>query len=508
MLAPSQIPKRRSRAGDRIAAKAAMNPKVRKSPVALPQKQEQPKMRDPTEHFACATELLRSLLKNSEVTDRFDPHQRANTRMVYTKGVTLWMLMLQRLGNGLSLEATVQHVLTHDRDLLPDNKRVRDGTLSKNSSSFQKARTTLPLASIHEFSSAVCDYLGSIGEPIFGVKRVFILDGTTITLPPTPALKIAFPPATNQFGESVWPVAMLMVAHELRSGCALLPQIDPMYGPNRSSEAKQCEQIVGRLPEESIVMADSGFGIFSVVYHCTQANHQILFRLTKSRFGALVKDGKLINESSFHKSYSLRWKPSAKDRKSVPNLAKDAVLEVVLHEVELDNGTSMYLVSTVDADANGAAELYLHRYDVEFDIRDIKVTMDTENILAQSLDMVLKELYTSIVAYNLVVQFRRQAAKLARVEPRRLSFTGVWLTFRYELLQQNASNLAEWTELYTVALIAAGNRKLPNRSVPREYPRRAHPRRQKTTKFMKLERKTNVKKTEPTTPIPLPLVPK
>ena len=267
MLAPSQIPKRRSRAGDRIAAKAAMNPKVMKSPVALPQQQERPKMSDPTEHFACATELLRSLLKNSVVTDRFDSHQRTNTRMVYTKGVTLWMLMLQRLGKGFSLEATVEHVLTHDRDLLPDNKQVRDGTLSKNSSSFQNAHTKLPLASIHEFSSAVCDYLGSISEPIFGAKRVFTLDGTTITLPPTPELKIAFPPATNQFGESVWPVAMLMVAHELRSGCALLPQIDPMYGPNRSSEAMQCEQIVRRLPEESIVMADSGFGIFNVAYH-------------------------------------------------------------------------------------------------------------------------------------------------------------------------------------------------------------------------------------------------
>ncbi len=508
MLAPSQIPKRRSRAGDRIAAKAAMNPNGRKSPVALLQKLEQPNMRDPTEHFANATELLRSLLKNSEVTDRFDPHLRPNTRMVYTKGVTLWMLMLQRLGNGLSLEATVAHVLAHDRDLLPDNKRVRDGTLSNNSSSFQKARTKLPLASIHEFSSAICDFLGSIGEPIFGLKRVFMLDGTTITLPPTPELKKAFPPATNQFGESVWPVAMLMVAHELKSGCALLPQIDPMYGPNRSSEAKQCEQIVGRLPKESIVMADSGFGIFSVAYHCTQANHQILFRLTKSRFEALVKSGKLITESEFDKSYSLQWKPSVKDRKSVPNLAKDAALEVILHEVELDNGTSLYLVSTVDTDAVGAAELYWHRYDVEFDIRDLKVTMDTENILAQSLDMVMKELYTSIVAYNLVAQFRRQAAKLARVEPRRLSFTGVWLTFRYELLQQSASNLAEWTELYTVALISAGNRKLPIRSVPREYPRRAYPRRQKSTKFMKLERKTEAKKTEPTKPITLPLVPK
>ena len=43
---------------------------------------------------------------------------------------------------------------------------------------------------------------------------------------------------------------------------------------------------------------------------------------------------------------------------------------------------------------------------------------------------------TSIVAYNLVVQFRRQAAKLADVAPRRLSFTGVWNTFDSFLLTQ------------------------------------------------------------------------
>ena len=123
---------------------------------------------------------------------------------------------------------------------------------------------------------------------------MFIIDGTTITLEPTPQLKHAFPPATNQHGESVWPVAMLMVANEMQSGCALLPQNDPMYGPKRSSEAEQARRIVRRLPENSVVMADSGFGIFSVGYHSTQAGHDILFRLTKSRFKALRKQGRLI----------------------------------------------------------------------------------------------------------------------------------------------------------------------------------------------------------------------
>ncbi len=119
----------------------------------------------------------------------------------------------------------------------------------------------------------------------------------------------------------------------------------------------------------------------------------IRFRLTKSRFNALHKKGQLIDEGPFHKSYSLIWQPSAKDRKSNPHLPGEAAVEVAIHEVELDDGSFLYLVTTLEIDATSAAELYSRRYDVEFDIRDLKVTMDAENILAQSVVMVKKELY-------------------------------------------------------------------------------------------------------------------
>lgn len=474
--------------------------KATKSPLKARTQKVHPKIEDPTEHFAAATELLHRLIRSPEVSKQFAPELRTNTRMVYTKGVTLWMLILQRLGAGLSLEDTVSHVLTHDRDLLPDNKRVREGSLSENSSGYQNARKRLSLKSIHEFSSAVCDYLGRSSAPVFGSQRVFIIDGTTITLQPTPQLKRAFPPATNQHGESVWPVAMLMVAHEMQSGCALLPQIDPMYGPKRTSEAEQARRIVKRLPGNSIVMADGGFGIFSVAYHSTLAKHDILFRLTKSRFTAMRRNATLIDQGQYHKSYSLFWRPSEKDRKSNPNIPEDASIEVAIHEIELDNKTIMYLVTTLEIDALSAAELYSRRYDVEFDIRDVKVTMDAENILAKSVVMVKKELMTSIVAFNLIAQFRRQAAQIANVQPRRLSFKGVWLSFRDHLLLKEPANLSEWQELYVNALISAGNRKLPNRNEPRTYPRRAHPRRPKSTKFMKSER-TAAESKEPTPPM-------
>ncbi|MCX7387020.1 MAG: hypothetical protein NTX48_10175 [Planctomycetales bacterium] len=139
------------------------------------------------------------------------------------------------------------------------------------------------------------------------------------------------------------------------------------------------------------------------------------------------------------------------------------------------------------------------RYDVEHDIRDLKVSLSLENLRCRSVDMMKKELLTSVVAYNLVIQFRRQAAEVAKLAPRRLSFKEVWYTFRSFLLNQPPCSLSEWQTRYNDALQIAAKGKLPNRPDP-SYKRKAHPRRQKSTKFMKLENQKQEQKPQQTQP--------
>ena len=197
----------------------------------------------------------------------------------------------------------------------------------------------------------------------------------------------------------------------------------------------------------------------------------------------------MIDEGPTHKTYRLVWKPSSKDRKTNPDLPAEASLEVLLHEVEISPELTLYLISNLDLDGPSAASLYQRRYDVEFDIRDLKVTLDTENIRAKSVEMFKKELYTSVIAYNLVAQFRRQAAKVAKLKPRRLSFKGVWTTLKDRLLLQPACSVEQWLERYAEALYRASQKKHPHRKSPRNYPRKAHPRRPKSTKFEKSQRR-------------------
>ena len=437
------------------------------------------------EGFSKARQLLIDLIGLPELQAVFDDEDCDEAKRVYTQAPTLTLLVLQRLGGGLTLTAAVQELIKHHRDILPRNRRVEEGTLSENNSAYNKARQKLALRKVEAFSGAICDHLAANSKAAWEGRRVMMLDGTTITLPPTPELKKAFPPATNQHGESVWPVAMLMVASEMATGCVLVPEVSAMYGENNSSEEAQAERVIDRLPDDALVLADSGFGIFRVAYHCDQRDKEFVFRLSASRFKALKKKATLVeDEKGFH-TWHLLWQPSLKDRKSNPDLPHDATIEVFIHEIELEGEKNLYLVSNVEADAASLGELYLRRYDIEFDIRDLKVTMDTENIRAKKLDTVMKELLGSVIAYNLVAQFRRQAAELASVKPRRLSFSGVWLTFQHHLLYAPPQSFEQWQETYAAALVSAANRKLPNRPRPRTSPRMAHPRRPKITKFQK-----------------------
>jgi len=418
---------------------------------------------------------------------------------VYTTLVTLWMLTLQRLGGGKSMAAVIKEVLTFNRDLLPNNKRVREGTLSENSGAYSEARKRLPIEAVRAFAECVSQSLILKSPAWFQNRRAYIIDGTTITLSPTSPLCDAYPPATNQHGKSVWPVMMLMVAHELHSGCALIPEFGAMYGPDNTSEGRQAAAIGRRIPLGSLVLADAAFGIFSVAHSMAGTGHDILFRLTASRFKSLRRQAEVISRTDRSVHYRLRWTPTAKNRQRNPDLPADAHLEVHLHEIELENGELLFLVTTLEVSSETASQLYRRRYDVEHDIRDMKVSLGIEEIRAKSDEMVQKELLCSVVAYNLVVQLRREAAKIAQVPPRRLSFTGVWTTMQMYLLQQPPCSAAEWQTRYERALKSASNAKLPHRP-GRTYPRQAHPRRPKSTKFMKLSTNKNADKPPPEIP--------
>ena len=106
MILPSPNVARRPSRKTRLARKTSSRP----APLPAPNPENKRQMNiDSQEQFTSAIELLRRLGQAPEISEQFEI--RNNTRMVYTNGVTLWLLILQRLGKGLSLEKTVSHVI-------------------------------------------------------------------------------------------------------------------------------------------------------------------------------------------------------------------------------------------------------------------------------------------------------------------------------------------------------------------------------------------------------------
>ena len=125
------------------------------------------------QNFSSASTILEQLVGMDEVSHLLDPNMRRNSRMVYSKGVTIWMLILQRLCKGATLEQTVSHVLQHDRHLFPENRRTEEFTLSANPSSYSAARGRLDIDELREFSHRVCDSFAQRSDPTGERQRFF-----------------------------------------------------------------------------------------------------------------------------------------------------------------------------------------------------------------------------------------------------------------------------------------------------------------------------------------------
>jgi len=430
--------------------------------------------------FDQAFELLSELVDLGEV-DEMAPRRK---NAVFTSCVVLWMLIYQRLKPDASLEMAVKHLLQTRPDYLPDNKRLRDGTLSTATGGYSRARSRLPLEVVQWFADEISNAIIALSPPLLDDRKVFLIDGTTIALAPEKELQQAFPPASNQLGEGVWPIALLTVFHELASGCALLPELGAMYGPKAVSETELARNGIAKLPSKSIVMADAGFGIFGVAFETQRYGLDMLFRMKKSNFDSLRKKATLVCQNDTSRTYSHTWQPTAHNRKTQPNLPADASIEVTLHEVHVNEKLTLYLVTSLEQDAQTLAELFKFRVKVEFDIRNLKVVMDTENIRAKKVDTFKKELYTSVIAYNLVGQFRRQAAQINEVAPRRMSFKKTWNTFQTFLLRHMHSQPEDWRSAFRTALHYATKDKLPKRP-SRTAKREAYRKRPKDAQFEK-----------------------
>lgn len=357
---------------------------------------------------------------------------RENNR-VYHTSVVIWLMINQRLQAAGTLETAVVDLVAD----LPESfwpypckrvamaRRAGGRPLSKRTAAYNQGQQQLSLPVVEHCIDHALQQLMALANSSDRQRPAFFLDGTTMRMPHSEELVAAYPPSQNQHGESHWPVARVLVAHDLYTGIAMRPQWGPVSGSEAVSEQSLLKRLIGRLPAEAVVMGDANFGVFSVAYAAQQHDHAVLLRLTKARARCLAR-GSLQDGTD----RVIEWRPTREDRRTNPEIPADACVRgrLIVRQVQPNNGTAPFLLAlftTLEDSVAEIVELYGKRWNIELDLRTLKTQLRLDQLTCTSVKMVAKEIDLAMLAYNLVRAVMWLTAETAGLDPRAFSFTQV-----------------------------------------------------------------------------------
>jgi len=392
---------------------------------------------------------------------------------LFTPLVMTWCLIFQRLNSDHTCDAVVSHVgsgaIDHldDRHVEPLSQRVK----SESTAAYCKGRKRLPLSvlqgALHHTASVIRQWLGDDG--LWLGHPVGLMDGTTFLLRPEPELVEHYGRHKNQHGETYWVVMRAVAAFCLRCGATLGVTEDSLH----TSEQELAALLLAQATRNSVYVGDRNFGVFSVVQAARHYAVWVVLRMTRRRASALTKRKMRSGED-----IRVEWEPSIHDQVN-PDMSSKPISGRLIYVRLERNGfrpVELYLFTTLlDGEKYTVEELvklYDLRWHAELNLRYIKDTLDMDLLTSKSVDMVRKELYAGLLAYNTIRGYMTQAARQANLSPLTLSFTSCWRRVRDTLLTWHPTNSAQHAVRIVQRLLARLARcKLPKRPRFRIEPR-------------------------------------
>jgi hypothetical protein len=397
---------------------------------------------------------------------------------IYTARLVMWMMMIQRLEpRGTLANCVTQLVEGRFDPLLSACKRVQEKNIGLSTGGYCQARQRLPKLLVSRTMDELLERLrGRLleSQPKLA-ERVYLLDGSSLQLEHERELVKAYPPVSNQHGQSHWPVLKIVVLHDLETGLAERPYWGPMNGQKAVSEQALAERAIEHIPAGSVIVGDRNFGIFATAYNVQQAGHKSIVRLTAVRAKSLM-GGPIARECDCPIRWrASRWDGRKKGQRQPPPWPADAGVEGRLIASRVGRGKHkqwLYLFTTTSVPAEEVVSLYGRRWRIETDLRSMKQTVSLSRISAHSADMIEKELWVAVMAYNLVRAIMFQAAQRVHIDPRQLSFTyacNIVLDSYPAVLAARTRQQQEQKLDRMIDLVARC--RLPNRTKRRSYPR-------------------------------------
>lgn len=321
-------------------------------------------------------------------------------------------------------------------------------------STYCAARQRLPLALFRRMLQWVCQAMRDLSDmaPRWHGHRVFHIDGSSFSMPDTPALQKAFGQPGRQKAGCGFPVAHLLAMFDAATGMI----VDVLAAPLRTHEMSQVAQMHPKLQAGDVLVGDRGFCSYAHLALLFLRNLHGVFRIhqrtivdfTPGRAHAHPKDRnapKGLPRSKYlrcvgKKDQIVEWfrprqRPTWMTREQFEQLPESIPVRELSYRIETPGYRTrkVVLVTTLlDAEeypAEDLAELYRCRWQIEVNLRHIKQTMKMDVLHCKTEDGVLKEMFMFALVYNLVCCVIYEAAQRQGAPSDRISFVDAlrWL---------------------------------------------------------------------------------
>lgn len=340
---------------------------------------------------------------------------------VFTPFIIIWAFIGQVLDPDASCRRALARIQAH---------RARRGlpAVSTNTSGYCKARSRLP----ERLFQLLFQHLGGAlvqkvsPRALWHGRRVKIVDGSSVSMPDTEDNQKQYPMAPGQKPGCGFPVAALVAVFSLATGAAL----DVVLGSWRLHDLNLFCRLRHLFEAGDIVLADRGFCSVAEMALLQRRGVDSVIRLHQRRKSDFRR-GHILGR----KDHVVQWNKPAQCPRVVSaadyqHLPETLTVREVQYRVEPKGfrPQEVTLATTLlDADVypvEDLADLYFRRWDIELDFRYLKTRMQMDVLRGQTPAMVRKEIYTHLLAYNLVRSIIWQAATSRGGSPGRLSVTG------------------------------------------------------------------------------------
>lgn len=396
---------------------------------------------------------------------------------LYNPVTVLWLFLSQVMHANPTLAVTVECFLAW---------RLAQGMspCSADTGAYARARQRLPetlLAVLTRHTGRAAEHAAPSEWRWLG-RVVKLFDGSTVSMPDTPANQEAFPQSRTQARGVGFPLARIGVLFSLAVGTVLDLGIRRWAGKFQS-ELAMLRDMIPSLQANDVLLTDC--------FLCSYMEIALVRRQGADYVGQMhahrnvdFRRGRRLGPCDHVVEWSKPGCPdwmSPQDYAAIPQTL--LIREFRRRIVRRGYRTRTIIVATTLLDAerypqDEIADLYRLRWDAEINLRSLKTMMNMDVLRCQTPDMVRKEIWAHLLAYNLIRTVIAQAAARHGKNPRQISFKRTMRTleaFRPVLAHIPREQLvALYNHMLTaIASHEIGNR--PHRLEPRQRKRRPKP---------------------------------